>query len=275
MRLLKKNPLPTFFFIHIPKTGGMSIEKLLRHIYDEKKVVPAYFSRDLLSLKKLKMKRGSLLYGHHPYCISEIFDDDALVFTMLREPLSRTLSVYNHIRRDTTHPSHRMLMAETGSILDFANHETLHLHVRESQTRYLGAQIDFRGIYREHVSGETCREEALKRFMQDFVLPVDEEVYERARRRLYSLPVFGIMEFFSQSCDMLLRYLHRDTPEQYPFINASPQNEGLCIECLSDEEKEELAGSLRYDIKLYQTAKKRFRTLMSDMRISSAAMDQR
>ena len=84
-------------FIHIPKTAGTSLRLLLESNYTEAERAAIYSHQDLDEnlTKALADPKIKCIYGHFPLR-PVIIASDATVVTLLREPIARSISHYNH-----------------------------------------------------------------------------------------------------------------------------------------------------------------------------------
>jgi Sulfotransferase family len=102
-----------FFFVHIQKTGGISLYVRLQRHFGEEAVYPApsdgdpadvapqLFTRILLERWSERRDEIRVVTGHFPLCTTDLLDADFTVLTVLRDPVERTLSYLRH-HRDTT-----------------------------------------------------------------------------------------------------------------------------------------------------------------------------
>ena len=93
-------------FIHIPKTGGTTLGNIIDRQYDPKSIFEVYVQRpdtvsEFFALSAEKKETIQCLRGHMPFGLHEHFPGRSpLYITMLRDPVSRTLSEYKHILSD-------------------------------------------------------------------------------------------------------------------------------------------------------------------------------
>lgn len=100
------------FFVHLMKTGGSSFVARLRTCISEGQMYPnaidddmpeAYTSiDDLRTLTAERRARIEVYSGHFPYIASQLVGEPVWTATILREPLSRTVSYLKHARRLNT-----------------------------------------------------------------------------------------------------------------------------------------------------------------------------
>lgn len=106
---------PLYIFLHIPKTGGTTIRKHIQKNFSPKEAVlferqdlrfsketskySVYMkeARDFFeSMDQKALEEIQIIYGHEvPYGIHSFFDRPCRYITVLREPISRTVSHYN------------------------------------------------------------------------------------------------------------------------------------------------------------------------------------
>lgn len=98
-----------YFFCHLPKTGGMStLVSLIRH-FGEDAIYPLPEDRenvdamlDVDHLRTVFEARGheiKVVVGHFPMCTTELLGAPFRSFTILRDPVERTLSHLRYQRR--------------------------------------------------------------------------------------------------------------------------------------------------------------------------------
>lgn len=166
--------------IHIAKTGGTSLRRMLQEEYGERLVYPGDFH--LLNLQNgyypsgsemlrdyARMPPHNVMVGHFTAAMADMLPRRYKTATFLREPIQRSLSTLGHFSRTLKLPVPVLLedpkfMAD--NIIDF-------------QTRVLGAD----GVC-DPAHVETANEEMLA----------------RALRRLKTLDFVGLTERFAESC---------------------------------------------------------------------------
>lgn len=101
-------------FIHIPKTGGMTLYSMIRDIYKPSelhKINPAMESiekyRHLPQERKEKLKA---IYGHMDYRVRELLPPNSRYVTLMRNPVERVISHYHYVRRTANDPLRELAM---------------------------------------------------------------------------------------------------------------------------------------------------------------------
>jgi hypothetical protein len=111
----------TIIFLHIPKTGGRSLQNiLLRQYSDDEIVVDAHSKLDEIAAWPEERKRGiRYLQGHFIYGAHRILPQECCYITMLREPVDRVISHYYFIKRSPSHPLNRVVQEQEISLEDY------------------------------------------------------------------------------------------------------------------------------------------------------------
>lgn len=112
-------PNPRFFFVHLQKTAGTSLYLRLRDriapplIYPnatDGPVIPSVISIDhLLTRWAERRDEIRILTGHFPLCTADLLGEPFTAFTVLREPVERTLSYLRHHRKETPEDAEKSL----------------------------------------------------------------------------------------------------------------------------------------------------------------------
>lgn len=189
---------PTLLFMHIPKTAGTAFREAVVANYKQSEVAYMYedppgFPLYLEDLPIEQRARFRFVAGHLVYGMHDWIPNDCSYFTILREPLSRVWSAYNHLIEQ----NNRVAFAADGSSRS----------LEEMFEDRVAAELD--NVVVRYFSGIDGRE-----------LPVgavDGEVYDRAVWNLeQAFPYVGMQERLGDAYE----YLHKrfgwtnDTPPQ-------------------------------------------------------------
>lgn len=130
-------------FIHIPKTGGMTLYSMIRDIYKPSelhKINPA-----MESIEKYKhlsqdcRDKLKVIYGHMDYRIHELLPPNSRYVTLMRNPVERVISHYHYVRRTANDPLRELAMRS--SLDDWVERCNL-LEMDNGQTRRLSGSKD-------------------------------------------------------------------------------------------------------------------------------------
>ena len=105
----------TIIFLHIPKTGGRSLQNILLRQYSEEEVITdAHEILDQISDWPEEKKRNiRYLQGHFIYGIHKILPQECSYITVLRDPVDRVISHYYYIKRSPGHPLNEVIHRDT------------------------------------------------------------------------------------------------------------------------------------------------------------------
>jgi hypothetical protein len=187
--LTQMGEAPRFFFVHLQKTGGTALFQRLRDAFGDAAVYPTPQDKgevaavlDLRHLvERLRTDHGSIqvITGHFPYCTAEVLDLPLRTFTVLRDPVERTLSV---------------------------------LRKRQAaDAQYLGQDVET--IYADPALAAVVRNHMVKMLSltPDEIGPtpltlavdLDDAHLERALANLERIDVVGLQEHFDEFCALL------------------------------------------------------------------------
>jgi hypothetical protein len=147
---------PILCFLHLPRTGGTTINRMLKYTFGDR----AFFHADLvaeyggeaglataLANDNGIYSRAMLVTGHygvaHPLVVQE--PRPVALDAIIRQPLERIVSLYDYIRGTPDHPEHAALSLLTlnqalDAVPEFA------VHCQDAQLRTLFNATDRQGI---------------------------------------------------------------------------------------------------------------------------------
>ena len=120
----------TLFFVHIPKTAGLTFQNVLAGVYENTCYCTVYPSwEDAKGLINSFAWNGRLraMAGHFPYGLHREADVQALIESevrytaFLRNPVDRVVSHYNYVL-NSPHPMHRDIVARHPTLESFLAH---------------------------------------------------------------------------------------------------------------------------------------------------------
>jgi len=94
----RPQPARTAFFLHVMKTGGTALREALLRVTADRYVLTDILLDELVCLPDYVLARASLVAGHLPFEAVNLLPGDPLVFTIVRDPVERTVSHYWHLR---------------------------------------------------------------------------------------------------------------------------------------------------------------------------------
>lgn len=228
-------------FVHIPKTAGTSFYENCYYQYslflffryldyqhgDLTQVSDDFRIQDYKGLPELLRRRIILHAGHMPFGFHSALHDDFRYVTFLRDPVSRIVSNYHHMKLHT-HPMNKVINEEGISLKDFI-----------TDSRFQDGQNFMTRI----LSGT---------FSQ---IEVDEECYLAALSNIERHQVFvGIQEYFEESLALLAMELGWKKPLIFTHVNKGGlEREGGELQLV-----EWIRDKNQWDVRLYEAMKKSF-----------------
>lgn len=222
-----------YFFVHLQKTGGSSLKMQLRHLFGERGVYPSPFDGDPINavispehLLECYQSRGdeiSVIAGHLPLATTELLPAEFKTFSLLREPVERTLSFLRHQIKTSETPSDdpEILYGDSLRMRMTQNHMTKMMGLDAQQT----------------LSGGAILAE----------VEMNEALLQRACERLATLDVLGVQERHDEFVDSLERTFGWDLGPR-KSINRTEEVP------VSQAFKERIAQDNALDVALYEYA---------------------
>lgn len=214
------------FFIHIPKTGGTTLQAVLENGYPSRLVCPAQIQPEFELIPEEKLAQYRLFAGHY-WGLLEKLPEKPIVIAWLRKPLPRAVSMYKHILRDPGHGLHKRAKYDE----DF-NKLVQFPALRNAQVRHLA---------RNH---------------QEYSAKMaDEECLDLAQRIIDEASFVGFTENLENSARALLRFLGWDADQAIPHLNRATNVKGSPLD---EERMVLLAEANQLDEVLYEYAWQRW-----------------
>lgn len=224
--------------MHIPKTAGTSITKVIDQHYCTDDIFPYQLPADVSEgVRNLALPKPiadyRLFRGHFDWTVFKEFE--ALIapvrpFSFIREPAARQISMYHHRRRAT---------------LD---------ELKSDPTALKNSIIAKEKSLRDNLlAGSLGRNQLVKFFIGGQKMP-DDEAVDLAFERLKNLTVFGLAEATSESVILMNRAFGWQHVGPVPFLNTDSGKR----EPLTAEEVELLCETTTLDRAFYRKAQDLF-----------------
>ena len=135
VREASTEPMRRIFFVHIPRTGGTTIEALMRRHLTEGTFHNSYWEGPLLNRKRGDLLKSDYFIGHNFYYAREILPP-VYSFTFLRDPVERLFSLWMFMLEHNPE-----LAARFDDFMDCARRNP---HFSNHQVRFLAGRYDVR-----------------------------------------------------------------------------------------------------------------------------------
>ena len=193
------------FFLHIRKTGGTSLRGIIEKFYDKELRCPILSSLHMRRVIKQSDQKNYLnqfqfISGHY-YGIKQILDDSFTTITILRDPIDRTISEYNHMIYDEKDPLHKY--AKGRNILECLEDPRLAIAMQNGQSRYFISNAGY-----------------------DYDSIEDDEKIQISLDCLTNQCLFGFTELFNITCDYICNNFGWKVPEKVPYLNQKITEQG-------------------------------------------------
>ena len=182
-------PSRCLVFIHLPRTGGTTLERVLERKYRSRVISAETLWEPLSSVAELPdevKERALVVQGHLHHGVHDYLPRDCDYITILREPVARVVSMYRFIRGNPKHWLHEELVRSGASLAEFVR-AGMDPGVDNHQTRLIA------GIG----AGDFGRAQA----------ELDASALALAKQNLDGFKAVGLTERFDESFIMIRRAL--------------------------------------------------------------------
>jgi Sulfotransferase family len=230
----------TVIFLHIPKTGGTTLQHILEQCYPGDQICTfkdpnrdaqiENFKRSAAGRREpYRLIQGHLSFGFHRYVPGR-----STYITFLREPVARTLSFYYHARTRPDHYLHPLLKDDRANLKMLLRQQTATSH-------------EFFNLQTAMIAGEEWGNPQR---------PVDRVALEQAKQNLRThFQVVGLTEQFDASLRLMSRHFGWKVGA-YKKKNVTSRKPPA--ETVDTETKQLLREANALDIELYQFAQELF-----------------
>lgn len=178
---------PRVVFMHVERCGGTTMRAMLAPLFDPSRICPERFD-GLGNWTINELAAYDLFAGHFDLAVCRSIPGDARVFTMLREPKARLLSLYRFWRSHPPHP-------------DRDRHRLMPLaRALDEEAFFAHPLVVSHPSIRNAITGQFIRTSCKNAIGTDDPLVADESAaLENAWAKLRGLAGFGLLERFEES----------------------------------------------------------------------------
>ena len=232
------------FFMHIPKTAGMSMRLYLGQQYHPNEIATAERWQDVVGHEDA-LRSFRLVRGHFRYNLRPLVAEDARMLVVLREPMHRTVSALRHLRRDPAfHETHEL--AKHMSLAEMIRHPGIMSFQKDVQARFLCASATAADVaaYLGRAGSDRDSPDA-----GDMEHPPELQL---AAERLEKIEFVGLTEGLDELVAAMAHDMGYHPPLYFPSINQDPAHldplYGLDEEALSIIRAHNVIDTQLYDL---------------------------
>jgi len=234
-------------YIHIPKTAGTSLIKILDTQFAPREIFPIHSLREAEENRGIRLGpphqyrflRGHFRFGPFDDCIYRLVVQNPLMITLMRDPIDRTISSFRHILRNPENRLHREFVERGITLHDYVSLPEYAPRVVNHQARQIAGS--FSRSDREWATRDRGKQEILRR--------LSIEHFEQ-------FAFVGLTERLPESVKIISWKFGFNAPMEVPHLNTAPSPTKK--EDLSPAELEAVTAANEVDIELYSHVKKRF-----------------
>jgi hypothetical protein len=242
------------FFLHVPKTAGISLTAVLDANFAPGGIFEAQDWTDageviermsVVELARVRCVRGHYWFGPGDGAVHDRFSVDPVVITVLRDPVARTVSAHQHVMRWPEHwLREEMGIGEEGtmSLQEFVEDPIAQGEIANLQTRLIVGAVPGNPLISAPDPG-------------DAIPFSDEELLSLAKQRIDSFAWVGLTERMEESVRLLTAKMGWAPVEELPKLNINPVPSAE-VE-LAEETRAAILERTRLDAELYAYAGER------------------
>lgn len=254
-----------YYFFHIPKTAGTSVSAWIEET-GRFSVMPDHLWGALLVRPRSQLEQYDMFWGHFYRSLHSYLPFPVTPFVFLRNPIDRSISHYEHIRREPGHYFHDRVRRQ-GSFLAFLRDSVTRPMIRNFQVRALCNTLDPGTI--GSLLGETHGQLALEREIETRDIGLDDgDALALAQDYLDRCCVIGISETVEESIALLAREFEIVNYNAPRRLNAGPGRQ-LDALTLKTDELAELMPLIANDWRLYKYGRAIFERQLGQLNRSS------
>jgi len=242
------------YFLHIPKTAGISFYNVVANYFDPKDLRPNKNDPHFNPKTKKAFSRYRFFRGHFGYGIYKSLPKKPVYITILRNPIERVLSQFGQSQSSQYKIEYPKSSSEK-SFTEIIKDPKEKLEYSNIQTRFIGSDLDVLSELKKLKN--SCVKVNRRRFMETTKpSESDEQLLKNAKQRLADFPFVGITEKFEESMYLLYYIFGWKPMPTIPKLNIG--SDRLKPEDLPKETFSSILECTKFDNELYEFGLKIF-----------------
>jgi hypothetical protein len=238
------------YFLHIPKTAGTSMRSILMEAFGDR-LCPATMWDDFFREPGLRCGVYDAYSGHFGMILPAFLGTRMRIFTILREPVSRTVSHFHEVRRTVSHPMHYLVSKQT--LRDFVFDPATVPMLLNFQARYLAATGIILGDLADNFLPYWGAQYTLSVAWENATSNIEASRLKKAAlATLHSLDFIALTEDFDADL-VCLRQMFGLPDVGSPRLNASPREDAM--QPIEPDVEQRIRHLTLIDAALYAAAK--------------------
>jgi hypothetical protein len=269
------------FYLHIPKTGGISLYEIIESNFAPREILAVPDTEDIkrifrrvspARLAAIRCVRGHFWFGPGDQAVYDFLAPDPVTFTFLRKPIDRIVSVFQFVKSNPDIWLAKKVMRPGARLTEIASHPIEEGEIRALQSMSLkdfvcnpATQNEVRNLQARlvvgHVPGNPPTN-GLGVYEHDGRMP-DAELLELAKRRLDGFAFVGLTERFDESVAALTSIFGWPPIHDIPRLNTS--EEASSKHHVPPDAREAILDRTHVDHGLYEHARQLFETQLVEL----------
>jgi sulfotransferase famil protein len=284
---MRKSPLrpdQVLFYLHIPKTGGVSLYEIIDSNFAPEEILPvpnhekvknAFRELSPTQLAAIRYVRGHFWFGRGDQAIYDFLVPDPVTITLLRNPIDRTVSVFQFVTSNPHIWLAKRVMRPGARLTEIARHPIEEGEIRALQSMNLkdfvrnpAVQNEIRNLQARLVVGQVPgnpHANGRGEYEQEGRMP-DDELLELAKRRLDGFAFVGLTERFEESVVALTSRFGWPPVHHIPRLNASEEPSQRYQ--VPPDAREAILERTDVDAALYEHARRLFETQRAELAVA-------
>lgn len=242
------------YFLHIPRTGGGSLNRILEAQFTPEQIAPMRLMQHLAKAvgDERDLGKYSFVRGHFGHTILSYLPARPQVITMLREPVARTVSRFHWAAaQGDANPIGNEFRPDI-SIDEYVAADWAGQLLTNFQTRNIALNFDLTRRHLDRDGNEIILSQS-QLLTHSTTNMSDDELLARAKQRLADFEFVGVTERFTETVQLMCHNFGWPEPSEPPYVHKTTTREPS-PQSLSADTRARIEDLTRLDGELYRFA---------------------